>query len=400
MSCRPAREKSDHRGPAIAVFNIKGEYFGLLNRCPHQGAALCKGPLIGSRNRRIPARSNIPGSARSFAALARLGVRHPHRPILLRSPPLPRKAYPAHVEPGASMVKGPYVAETIREGRERLRRGGAVARSRYVGHAPAQFLAFSCALPAIIHCRNAASFGDSVRPAGDDQVEARIGRQRDLEGTTSRPWRCRPGHRRSAHRDAEAVDRGLHGHEDQVEGYAGLPRDIGRQPAAVSHSRQSSLLALEVCSSICSGGPPGSATACRRAAAPGCTPETARPPSASRRAARPLAAAVRIAASTLSRWKSTRLVEVVMRTSMPDGPSWNFGQPRQQPFGGERSQRRDRQHLVVVLAQQPVGGKPEVVEGGVDTGRYPRAWGVSASARFCRTNRRMPSSSSSRRSAG
>ena len=23
----------------IAVFNIKGEFFGLLNRCPHQGAA-------------------------------------------------------------------------------------------------------------------------------------------------------------------------------------------------------------------------------------------------------------------------------------------------------------------------------------------------------------------------
>ena len=34
-------------GRPIAVFNIKGEYFGLLNRCPHQGAALCEGPLIG-----------------------------------------------------------------------------------------------------------------------------------------------------------------------------------------------------------------------------------------------------------------------------------------------------------------------------------------------------------------
>ena len=31
----------------IAVFNVKGEFFGLLNRCPHQGAALCEGPLIG-----------------------------------------------------------------------------------------------------------------------------------------------------------------------------------------------------------------------------------------------------------------------------------------------------------------------------------------------------------------
>ena len=31
----------------IAIFNIKGEFFGLLNRCPHQGASLCEGPLIG-----------------------------------------------------------------------------------------------------------------------------------------------------------------------------------------------------------------------------------------------------------------------------------------------------------------------------------------------------------------
>jgi nitrite reductase/ring-hydroxylating ferredoxin subunit len=31
----------------IAIFNVKGEFFGLLNRCPHQGAALCEGPLIG-----------------------------------------------------------------------------------------------------------------------------------------------------------------------------------------------------------------------------------------------------------------------------------------------------------------------------------------------------------------
>jgi hypothetical protein len=43
-----------------------------------------------------------------------------------------------------------------------------------------------------------------------------------------------------------------------------------------------------------------------------------------------------------------------------------IGQPRQQPFGGERGQRRDRQHLVVVLAQQAVGREPEVVEGRAD----------------------------------
>ena len=42
-----ARKFLDLDGRPIAIFNIKGEFFGLLNRCPHQGAALCEGPLIG-----------------------------------------------------------------------------------------------------------------------------------------------------------------------------------------------------------------------------------------------------------------------------------------------------------------------------------------------------------------
>jgi 3-phenylpropionate/trans-cinnamate dioxygenase ferredoxin subunit len=41
-------------GRPIAIFNIKGEFFGLLNRCPHQGAALCEGPLIGLAQSRNP----------------------------------------------------------------------------------------------------------------------------------------------------------------------------------------------------------------------------------------------------------------------------------------------------------------------------------------------------------
>ena len=43
----------------IAIFNVKGEFFGLLNRCPHRGAALCEGPLIGlARSAELPARSH------------------------------------------------------------------------------------------------------------------------------------------------------------------------------------------------------------------------------------------------------------------------------------------------------------------------------------------------------
>jgi nitrite reductase/ring-hydroxylating ferredoxin subunit len=34
-------------GRPIVVFNVGGEYFGLLNRCPHQGACLSDGILGG-----------------------------------------------------------------------------------------------------------------------------------------------------------------------------------------------------------------------------------------------------------------------------------------------------------------------------------------------------------------
>ncbi len=35
------------KGRPIGVFNIDGEFFALLNRCPHQGGSLCDGHLTG-----------------------------------------------------------------------------------------------------------------------------------------------------------------------------------------------------------------------------------------------------------------------------------------------------------------------------------------------------------------
>ncbi len=35
------------KGRPIAVFNLGGEYFGLFNRCPHQGGSLCDGIITG-----------------------------------------------------------------------------------------------------------------------------------------------------------------------------------------------------------------------------------------------------------------------------------------------------------------------------------------------------------------
>jgi nitrite reductase/ring-hydroxylating ferredoxin subunit len=41
----------DVNGRSIAIFNVKGRYYGLLNRCPHRGAQLCAGrflPLVSA----------------------------------------------------------------------------------------------------------------------------------------------------------------------------------------------------------------------------------------------------------------------------------------------------------------------------------------------------------------
>ena len=98
----------------IAIFNVKGEFFGLLNRCPHQGAALCEGPLIGL------AEADLPGD-----------IRYTRQGEILRCPWHgwefdirtgqsycdPKKfrvpAYDVNVEPGTAVVKGPYIAETL-----------------------------------------------------------------------------------------------------------------------------------------------------------------------------------------------------------------------------------------------------------------------------------------------
>jgi len=41
------RKLVDVAGRSIGVFNVGGDYFALLNRCPHQGGPLCTGNTLG-----------------------------------------------------------------------------------------------------------------------------------------------------------------------------------------------------------------------------------------------------------------------------------------------------------------------------------------------------------------
>lgn len=42
-----ARLAVDVAGTPVAIFNVDGEYFGLLDKCPHMGGLLSEGVLIG-----------------------------------------------------------------------------------------------------------------------------------------------------------------------------------------------------------------------------------------------------------------------------------------------------------------------------------------------------------------
>lgn len=109
-----ARKLVTIRGRPIAVFNLAGEFFGLLNRCPHQGGPMCEGLLTGLIEADEPGRYRYTHAGeiircpwhgwefdirtgRSWCDPAKVGVRE----------------YKVEVAPGQRVVEGPYVAETI-----------------------------------------------------------------------------------------------------------------------------------------------------------------------------------------------------------------------------------------------------------------------------------------------
>jgi 3-phenylpropionate/trans-cinnamate dioxygenase ferredoxin subunit len=109
------RKLVELEGRPIVVFNLSGEYFALLNRCPHQGGSLCHGKLTGlvlsdepgeytySRPGEI---IRCPWHGWEFDIRTGKSWCDPRR--------IRVKNYPVSVEPGARLVEGPYVAETFR----------------------------------------------------------------------------------------------------------------------------------------------------------------------------------------------------------------------------------------------------------------------------------------------
>jgi nitrite reductase/ring-hydroxylating ferredoxin subunit len=112
-------------GRSIGVFRVGERFYGIRNRCPHQGGPLCQGHLLGDAVADAPGRAQIVAnplriacpwhgweydldSGQSFLGPAAAGVR----------------SYGVTLEPGRSLLDsaqpvagqrtpGPYVAETF-----------------------------------------------------------------------------------------------------------------------------------------------------------------------------------------------------------------------------------------------------------------------------------------------
>ncbi len=48
------RKLVEYEGRSIGVFNVKGKFYALRNRCAHQGGPLCQGRLTGFLQARVP----------------------------------------------------------------------------------------------------------------------------------------------------------------------------------------------------------------------------------------------------------------------------------------------------------------------------------------------------------
>ena len=101
-------------GREICVFNVKGEHYALINRCPHEGAALSFGPVVGCFSSKRPGEYALtregemlrcPWHGWEFDIKTGQSWCHPES--------VKARTYAVEIVPGEVLAKGPFVAETV-----------------------------------------------------------------------------------------------------------------------------------------------------------------------------------------------------------------------------------------------------------------------------------------------
>ena len=102
------------RGREIGVFNVGGAFYGLINRCPHQGAPLCEGEVVSRlvapepgdyRLTRPGEMLRCPWHCWEFDIRSGQSLCDPNS--------VQARAYDVAVQPGKALVEGPFVAESV-----------------------------------------------------------------------------------------------------------------------------------------------------------------------------------------------------------------------------------------------------------------------------------------------
>jgi 3-phenylpropionate/trans-cinnamate dioxygenase ferredoxin subunit len=102
------------RGREIGVFNVGGSFYGLINRCPHQGAPLCRGEIVSRLVAPQPGDYQLtrpgemircPWHCWEFEITTGKSLCDPNS--------VQARAYNVAVEPGKELVEGPFVAESV-----------------------------------------------------------------------------------------------------------------------------------------------------------------------------------------------------------------------------------------------------------------------------------------------
>jgi 3-phenylpropionate/trans-cinnamate dioxygenase ferredoxin subunit len=102
------------RGREIGIFNVGGDFHGLINRCPHQGAPLCRGEIVSRLVAPLPGEYHLtrpgemircPWHCWEFDIRTGQSLCDPNS--------VQARAFDVAVEPGKALVEGPFVAESV-----------------------------------------------------------------------------------------------------------------------------------------------------------------------------------------------------------------------------------------------------------------------------------------------
>ncbi len=102
------------KGREVGIFHVGGEFFALINRCPHQGAPLCRGEIVSRLEAPQPGEYRLtrrgemircPWHCWEFDIRTGQSWCDPHS--------MQARSYDVTIEPGGVLAHGPFRAELV-----------------------------------------------------------------------------------------------------------------------------------------------------------------------------------------------------------------------------------------------------------------------------------------------